>query len=287
MGSTRQKALLEIHSAVFLFGLAGLFGKWLTFSPLIIVFGRVCFACAALAVFIFLSQRKFSIFPKSSYAILFFLGLLLATHWIAFFQSIQVSTVAVGLLSYSTFPIFTVFLEPLFFKKRIEVQNVFYAGLCLLGIFFIIPRFDLQHSVFQGVLWGVLSGFTFSVLTILNRKLSQKYSSLLIAFYEDISASVFLFPFLFIVKYSIGSKDIFLLFILGVLCTACSHTLFIKGMKYVQAQKASIISSLEPVYGIILAFIFLQEIPSLRTILGGIIILGSALKITLKKEIIN
>jgi drug/metabolite transporter (DMT)-like permease len=72
------------------------------------------------------------------------------------------------------------------------------------------------------------------------------------------------------------------LLFLGVVCTAVAHTLFIKGMKEIQAQTASIISSLEPVYGIILAFLFLREVPAGRTVLGGVIILSAVLFISLR-----
>ncbi|MEA3420281.1 MAG: DMT family transporter, partial [Acidobacteriota bacterium] len=71
----------------------------------------------------------------------------------------------------------------------------------------------------------------------------------------------------------VNTNDMLLLAILGVLCTAGAHTLFIEGMKQIKAQTASIIHSLEPVYGIVFAFLFLQEMPSQRTILGGVIIL--------------
>lgn len=212
----------------------------------------------------------------------FFLGLVLSIHWVCFFKSIQVSTVAIGLLSYSSFPVFTVFLEPLFFREKIQTSNLFFAFLCVFGIFLIIPRFDLKNSVYQGVLWGLMSGFTFAILTILNRKLTKTHSSLTIAFCQDFFAMFFLLPFFFANDPSLDVRSVLLLIILGVFCTAGSHTLFIKGMRQIKAQTASIISALEPVYGIILAFLFLHEIPTLRTILGGSIILWTIFSVTVK-----
>jgi drug/metabolite transporter (DMT)-like permease len=278
----KKQSLVEIHVAVVLFGLAGLFGKWLFLSPLIIVLGRVFFASLALLLFFLLSKQNMRISPTQNNTIFILLGFILAVHWAAFFQSIQISTVAVGLLSYSSFPVFTAFLEPLFFKEKIEMSTIFYALLCVVGIFLIIPRFDLNNSVYQGVLWGLFAGFTFSILAILNRKLSQRYSSLLITFYQDFWATLFLLPFFFIMKPRLDNRDILLLLILGIFCTALSHSLFIKGMRHIKAQTAAIISSLEPVYGIIMALLILKEVPSLRTILGGIVILGTILAVTLK-----
>jgi len=278
----RKRSLLEIHLAVLLFGLAGLFGKWLVLSPVIIVLGRVFFASVALALLFLFTKQSLKIFPRKNYLLFFFLGLILSIHWISFFKSIQVSTVAVGLLSYSIFPIFTAFLEPLFFKEKLVKLNLVFAFLCLFGVYLIIPRFDPSNSIYQGVLWGLLSAMTFSLLVILNRYLAQKYSSLVITFYQDFFAALLLLPSIFFIRSDFGLRNILLLIILGVFCTAGAHSLFIKGMKYIKAQAASIIASLEPVYGIILAFFLLREILSLRTILGGIIILGAVFIVTLK-----
>ncbi len=278
----KSRGLAEIHAAVVLFGLAGLFGKWLLLSPFIIVLGRVFFASLSLLLLFLLTKQDLRIPYPKDYALFVLLGFILAVHWVTFFTSIQISTVAVGLLSYSSFPVFTAFLEPLFFRERIKISMIFFALLCVIGIFLIIPRFDLSNSIYRGVLWGVFSGLTFSVLTILNRKLSQKYSSLLITFYQDFSASLFLLPFYFLLQPSLGVEEILLLLVLGIFCTAGSHSLFIKGMRHVSAQTAAIISSLEPVYGIVLALIFLKEVPNVRTVFGGVIILGTALVVTLK-----
>jgi drug/metabolite transporter (DMT)-like permease len=275
LGMSKKTGLMDIHAAVLLFGLAGLFGKWLPLSPFVIVWGRVFFASVALALILFISRQDFSLTPHRIYLTLLCLGLILSVHWVSFFQSIQVSSVAIGLLSYSTFPVFTTFLEPLFFKERLIKMNLLFSLLCLFGVFLIIPSFHLDNSTFRGVLWGLSAGLTFAVLTIINRKLTQRISPLKIAFYQDFFATVFLLPFLFILRPALSGRDIFLLIILGTVCTAVSHTLFIKGMKFIKAQTASLISSLEPVYGIVFAFLFLSEIPTLRTIAGGCIILLS------------
>ncbi len=278
----KKQSLIEIHAAVVLFGLAGLFGKWLTLSPFIIVLGRVFFASAALSLFLLLTKKSIRVFPAKNFAVFILLGFILAMHWTAFFHSIQISTVAIGLLSYSSFPVFTAFLEPLFFKEKIKISMIFCALLCLLGIFLIIPQFDMNNSTLRGVLWGLFAGFTFSILTILNRKLSLRYSSLLITFYQDFWATLFLLPFFFILRPRMTPRDIILLLVLGIFCTALSHSLFIKGMRHIKAQTAAIISSLEPVYGIILALLILNEVPVFRTLLGGLVILGTTFAVTWK-----
>ncbi len=276
--------MIEIHIAVFLFGLAGLFGKFISLSPIIIVFGRVILASVAL--FLTLKFLKISLFPDGiPFLLLFLLGSILATHWATFFRSIQISTVAIGLLSYSSFPIFTVLLEPLFFREKFSKTNFLLSVLAFSGIGILIPELEIKNKVTQGIILGLISGLTFSILSIFNRKLSQKYSSLLITFYEDWSASLILFPIVIFQKSVIISRqEILLLVFLGIFCTALAHTLFVKGMRNVKTQIASIIATLEPVYGILLAFILLREIPSLRTILGGTLIMGATIIVSARKE---
>ena len=147
-----------------------------------------------------------------------------------------------------------------------------------------IPKFELGNNITQGVLWGIASGFTFAILSILNRKYVKDYSALVIAFYQDSIATIVLIPFLFISKPIFLLNNILLLVLLGVVFTATAHSLFIKGLTNVKAQTASIIASLEPVYGIIFAIIILSEIPTTRVILGGAIILGATFYATIKSK---
>jgi len=278
----RVESLLEIHGAVVLFGLAGLFGKWLALSPLIIVLGRVVFASLALGLLILAAKRSLRVAKPSDRLLFLCLGVLLAAHWTVFFLSVQVSTVAVGLLSYSSFPVFTAFLEPVIFRKRFDPFNVLFAGICLLGVFLIVPRFTWTDAVFRGVLFGLAAGLTFAVLSIVNRLLTARHDSVKIVFWQDSVAALVLLPFLFILRPVLTGRDIGLLLFLGIVCTAGSHTLFIEAMRRQTAQTASIISSLEPVYGIALAYLFLREIPAPRTLLGGAVILAAVIVISLR-----
>lgn len=275
---------MEIHLAAGLFGLAGLFGKWISLSPFLIVLGRVGFASLILGIALGIARQSLRPVLRRHAALLVVLGAILAGHWAAFFRSIQVSSVAVGLLSCYSFPAFTVLLEPLLSREKLDKRNLLMAALCLVGVFLIVPRLDLGDKVYQGVLWGLLAGVTFAVLTLFNRRLAQEHSSLGIAFLEDFFATLFLLPCLMIIPARPSSRDLALLAVLGVACTAVSHTLFIQGMKHIRAQTASIISSLEPVYGILLALILLGEVPAIRTLAGGTVILTTVLFVTLKEK---
>ncbi len=273
---SKKRHLFEIHLAVLLFGLASLFGKWITLPAVIIVLGRVAFAFPALALVLRLMGQNIRLNRRQDYIYLSLLGVLLAVHWVTFFESVQVSTVAICLLSYSTFPFFTVLLEPLFFREeRLSRQGLVLAVIALAGVALVIPEWRLGNDTTLGVFWGVLSGASFALLAVLNRKYVRTYSSLKVAFYQDLMAFVVLLPFWFLIWPQPSPLDWSLLILLGIVFTAFSHTIFINGLKEVPARTASIIATLEPVYGILAAVLLLGEVPGPRVLLGGALIIGA------------
>jgi len=279
----RRRGLLEIHTAVLFFGLAGLFGKLILLPPTIIVLGRVVFATIFLSLVLLYLKQGIRLQQKQDYFLMALMGVILAVHWVTFFHAIQVSTVAIGLLTFSTFPVFVTFLEPVFSRERVELKDIFVAFVAVMGVALVIPEFEIRNSMTRGALWGIASGFAFALLSIMNRKYVKEYSSIIVAFYQDSIATVVLLPFLFLSTPVFRLTDILFLSILGVVFTGLAHTLFIKGLASVKAQKASIIASLEPVYGITAAILLLGAIPTLRVVVGGAIILGAAFYATVKQ----
>lgn len=268
----KTKALIEVHIAVFLFGVAGLFGKAILLPAVTIVLGRTFFAALALGFFIRLRGKSLLLRNPQHFILLTFLGGVLAFHWYSFFYAIQVSTVAIGLLAFSSFPLFTTFLEPLFFRTRLKYVDIVTASIVMLGLALVVPEFKFENSITQGVIWGILSGLSFAILQILNRQMVEKNSASFVSFYENLGAFLILLCLLW-VPTTMSLKEVALLFILGVICTALAHTLFISGLIKIRAQEASVISALEAVYGVILAFLIFDEIPTLQTIIGGTLIL--------------
>ena len=213
-------------------------------------------------------------------------GSILGIHWIAFFEAIQVSTVAIGLLSFASYPLFTTLLEPLFFKEVLRRQNVVAALIVICGLAIMAtsseePNAIISGSVIQGLLWGLLAGFGFSVLTLLNRGYVRNHSPLLLTCWQNGFAALVLLPWSLSESWMISGKEWSLLFILGVICTVGGHTLLINGLRHVKAQIASLlIAGLEPVGAIVFALFLLGEIPSLQTLLGGLLIVGTTFLIT-------
>jgi len=276
--------MLEIHGAVLLFGLAGLFGKLVLLSPMLIVLGRTVFAALTLGIVFLVLGRSLQVHSKTHLLLFLLFGLLLAVHWSTFFHAIQISTVAVGLLAFSTFPVFVTFLEPWFFNEKLRLFDVFTAGAVFTGLAVVVPSLHACDHITQGTFWGILSGMTFAVLSLFNRKYVRIYPSSLMAFYQNAFAGFFLLPFLMAGRSPVRGKDIVLLAFLGIFCTALAHGLFIRGLRQVRAQLASITACLEPVYGTLFAALLLGELPKPRTIIGGIMIIGTLVIATLKTK---
>lgn len=278
----KTKSLLEIHIAVILFGLSGLFARYVGQPAVIIALGRVFFA--SISMYTLFRFKGISIRLKTGRDLtaLATAGLLLSVHWTTFFLSIQVSTVAIGVLTFSTFPLFITFLEPVMFGERIKKADVVCACVMFTGVIIIVPEFHLSNNVTLGIIWGMVCSLTYAALSLVNRKFVKKYPGGLIAFYEQGTATLVLLPALFIYRPELTLTSLALLVLLGVLFTAAAHSMFINGMKHIRAQAAGMIASLESVYGIAAAALFLNEIPSSNEFAGGALILASALYTTLK-----
>jgi drug/metabolite transporter (DMT)-like permease len=268
-----------VNAAVLLFGLAGVLGKVSALLAPLIVLARVMIATPALAIVARLSHVSLRPRRARDLAILVGQGGLLAVHWTTFFQSINVSSVAIGLLSFSSFPLFTAALEPALLRQRPSAIQIAGALLVLPGIYLLVPSFTLSDATTAGVLWGLAAGATFALLSITNRALTRSYSSLAISLYQDGVAAIVLLPALLFVRPSAPptSKQLLALLILGLACTALAHTLFIAGLRTLTAQLASLIASLEPVWGILFAQLLLGETPTTRTLAGGTIILAATM----------
>jgi drug/metabolite transporter (DMT)-like permease len=262
-----------VHLAVLLFGLAGLLGKLLSLPPVVIVFGRTAWASTALILW--LSLRRYWRPPHHRDRILLLVsGALLAVHWFTFFESIQVSSVAVGLVTFSSFPLFVTFLEPIFFRETLERRDLATAALVVLGLLLVIPSYSFANRVTLGAFWGICSGASFALLAIMNRRFSRRNTALSIAAIQNIVAAALSLPFAWGGFHWRGYDFYYLLF-LGIVCTALAHALFISGLAQIRAQTASVLAGLEPVYGILFAFLFLGERPALRTLFGGAVILAA------------
>ncbi len=264
--------MLQLHIAVMLFGLAGLFGKMLGIPATAIVFGRTFVAALALAGLLLLRRADSRLTLRLALA-LFPTGALLALHWLTFFHAIQLSSVSTGLLSFATYPIFVAFIDPLFSNRRIHGRDVVSAALVFAGLLLVVPSCEMSDRFVQGALWGLASAATFALLTLFNRRFVARTDAVTTGLFQNFWAAVCLCPFGASLL-ALNGSQVFQIIFLGVFCTALAHTLFILSLKKVRPQLASVTVGLEPVYGIVLAFLFLGECPRVRELVGGAMIVA-------------
>lgn len=285
--TTDYRDYLYIHLAVLLFGTAGLFGKFLNLSATVIVAGRTFWAAIILFLMGLSLLRRSSRVDRKILSTLFILGMLLAAHWLSFFKAIQLSTVAIGLLTYSSYPIFVTLITACIQRQRPRLQNLLALTLVIIGLYLIIPGKFPSSSFTRGALWGLAAGMTFAILTLYNRHLVQRVPALVITGGENCGAFLVLLPFVGSEILQLSLMDWGLLFLLGVFCTALAHWLFTRGLSSVSAEKASIIATLEPVYGSLFALLLLGETLTLKSIGGGCLILGASLMVTLHQPLLR
>ena len=283
MEQNNKKNVLWLHVAVMLFSISGVVGQFVEIPSVLVAMGRVI--CSSILLFIIAKVKKESLKleSKKDYILIMLAGAVLAVHWTTFFQSIQVSSVAIGTITFSTFPLFITFIEPIVFKEKIKMRSIVNAVILLIGVLITVPEFSMENQVTVGIVWGMISSFTYAIITLANRYFSKKYIGRVVCLYEQGTAAIVLLPAAFLVPAVWRPQDIAGVLVIGFVCTAFAYSLYVSAQNGVRAQTAGIISGMETVYGIVYALIFLSEVPSGREIIGGIVILGVALMASLKE----
>lgn len=266
---------LQLSGAIIVMSSSGALGRYIELPPPVIIWTRC--VVGTLALYFFLRIRKFdlNIGWGSHFWIIFASSLFMGLHWITYFYSLQLSNVAIGMLSLFTYPVITTLLEPLMLKVKFDYSNLILAIIALVGVTFLVPELNLENDYTLGILFGTLSALFYSIRNILLKKKITNHSGITMMFYQVLILVLILWPVLFIFDFDpvqgiVGNWEALLM--LGLFTTALGHTLFVLSFKHFSISTVSIISALAPLIGILLGYIFLNEIPSERTFIGGAII---------------
>jgi drug/metabolite transporter (DMT)-like permease len=273
-----NKNLLILHFTVFIWGFTGILGKLITITAVNLVWYRVLIAFCALFLYFKFNRQDIKL-DCSTLIKLFLTGALVGGHWVLFFYAIKVSTVSVTLVCLSSITLFTAIFEPIINRKPISKLEILSGLLIITGIALIF-KFETQYT--QGIILGLLSAAAASLFSIINARQVQHISPPVIAFYELIGA------FIWITIYMLASNtlnqlqlprsyDIGYLLILGTVCTSLAYVAGVSVMRELSAFKVALITNLEPVYGIIMAFMFFGDLHtmSLGFWFGAAIILST------------
>ncbi|WP_426792167.1 DMT family transporter [Sphingobacterium sp. WOUb80] len=257
-----KKSYLVLHTAVLLAGFTGVFGKLITLNQIPLVWFRVLLS--ALILFVVLKLFKIERL-KSTKDILKIArgGLLITIHWIFFYGSIKFSNISIGVVCYCLTSFFTAVLEPVINKKRFSAAQLMLSMLTLIGISLIF-HFDSSYQV--GIILGVISTIFAALYTIYNERLVKHYDSKLLNYYQMLSGTVVLglalpiFYYLFPTERFIPSfSDGIYLILLALFCTVGLYVLFAESLKKLSAFTVNLSFNLEPIYSIIIAFLFFNE----------------------------
>lgn len=271
-----------MHVAVVLAGGTGLFPKFLTVDPLLMTCARTLFGAATLLVLARFLKVGLRFGGPRILLTLAASGAILAFHWFAFFQSVRVSTVAIGVLGLGSLTLFATFLEPLVFRERLRRRDALTGFLVVAGLFLITPAFDLGNTHTQGLLWGVAAGFSYAVFSLVTRALVRTLPAITVAFHQQLFAGLASLPLAWTALAATSAHDWVALLLLGVVFTGLSQWLMTSSLRRLSVQTTSVLLGLEPIYAILLAGLLLGETPAPRTLLGGAIICGAVLWTSLR-----
>jgi len=295
MQKNNIKHYLHLHFLVFIAGFTAILGEVISLSSIALVWHRMLIAFVL--TFLFLIYRKYNLrvtlrdFIKFSLA-----GIIIALHWITFFEAIEQSNISITLAMFSTGAFFASLFEPIFFKRKIRPVEIILGCIVICGVF-IILRANINS--FTGVLLGVVSALLASLFSVFNGKLVQDNNPFLISFYEFLSGVVFILLYLIfsnnlsdLAITSFFSYDYFYVFILGSICTAYAFIASIHILKFLSPYTLVLTYNLEPVYGILLAIFIFPETEKMQfsfyigtVIIISTIIINSALKIKNNKKV--
>ena len=277
MHSAHIKNLSSLLLATLFISTSGVLGKYIAMPSEVIVWFRSALAMGFLYVFIKFKKIDLKLKSTKHYTPFILSALFMAAHWITYFYALKLSNVALGMLSLYTFPVMTALLEPLFVKTKLNPIHILLGILVLVGIYILSPEFTLESNQAKGILFGLISAFCYSIRILILKQYVTQYNGTMLMFYQTLIITIVLAPVLFFMDLSALETQFPYLLLIALITTAIGHTMMVQSLKHFSVSTASIISSVQPVFGIILAFFFLNEIPNLNTFFGGSLILATVI----------
>ena len=285
------KSYAKLHVIIFIWGFTAVLGALIHLDYLALTWYRMGLASLFLLVYILLTTKErhfllqFDLKQQLRYVAG---GIIIALHWLAFFYAIKVSNVSITLVTMSSGAFFTSLLEPAFFKRKIFFHEI-WLGLLILAGFFVLLK--IEHIDLSGVYFALIAAFLSGLFSVLNGLYIKQYSGVQLSFFQLFYGFLFLTAVLFfqgdLFNITIPDfSDWIYLIVLASVCTAYAFTESLNLMKYVSPYTVMLTINLEPVYGIILAVLVLdeQEKMSQGFYLGALIILSIILLNVLIKQ---
>ena len=284
METNYLKNLSGLILATLFISTSGVLGKYIAMPSEVIIWFRSAFAMIFLYGFCKSRKINLRVIDLKTHVPFIISSLFTAGHWVTYFYALKLSNVAIGMLSLFTFPVITALLEPIFIKSKLNPVHLVLGLMVLIGLYILAPEFTLESSDVRGILFGLFSALCYSIRILILKQHVTLYNGSMIMFYQTFVITIVLFPVLFFMDTSGFQSQFPYLLLLALLTTAIGHSLMVHSLKFFSASTATIISSIQPVFGIIIAFIVVDEVPSRNTIWGGLLIISTVFIETIRSK---
>jgi len=282
MLSDKIKNYLHLHLLVFIAGFTAILGELISIGSIPLVWFRMLIA--GVLMFGYIKIKKIDIRINFKTAIKFSLaGIIIALHWITFFEAIKQSNISITLAMFSTGAFFAALIEPLFYKRRIIWYEIIFGLLIILGVW-LITQTEIKYL--NGIILGVSSALFSTLFAVINGKFVERYRASCISFYEFVSGVFFISVFIAVFGegfdadfFELSASDWKYLIILGSVCTAYAFIAAVHIMKHISPYTVVLTYNLEPIYGIVLAVILfpLKEKMSPEFYIGAALIISTVI----------
>ena len=277
MQNDSLKSYLHFHVIVFIWGFTAVLGALISIGATALVWYRMLIA--SLVIFVYIKIKGISLKAKGKTLLgLAGVGVLIALHWLTFFGAVKIANVSITLAMMSTGAFFTSILEPIFYKRKLIWYELVFGLLVIGGLYLI---FEVETRYTEGIIVALISALLAALFTLFNGKYAKKHDSVMISFYELLTGALFITVFLAVTSrfdasfFQVQQTDWIYLIILATVCTAYAFIASVKVMKHLTPYTIMLTTNMEPVYGIILAFLILGDAEQMNTgfYFGAILIL--------------
>ena len=277
MQNDNLKSYLHLHVIVFIWGFTAILGKLISLEALDLVWYRMLFASAIMTFVVILTKEKVKV-PFNVTIGFIVSGIIIAAHWLTFYQAIKVSNVSITLACLSTGAFFASILEPIFYKRKVIWYELLFGVIVVIGLGII---FNVETKYTTGIYLAVTSAFLSALFSVINGKYAKEYNPNIISLYELSSGVFFISIYLFFAGsftpafFAVSVNDLIWLFLLSTICTAYAFSASVKVMKFLSPFTVMLTINLEPIYGIILALLLFDDTEEMTPLfyVGALLIL--------------
>ena len=282
--TNNAKGLALTSLGVFIMSLESLFIKFTTISPFLFSFYIGIFMfISMISTFLFKEKAVLKKALNTNLLMLIVCAILMGTSNIFFITAVKTTTVANVVIIFSTAALFSALFAYLFYKEKIT-KNIIIASFFMFVGLFIIFNDKLEIGSIEGNIYALFCTALFATSYVLLSRYKDMNRVILTAF-SGLALSII--AFFFCDELAIDFKTLTVVMIMGLLISPISRVLLGTGAKYIRASEVSLLMIIETIMAPIWVWIFLNEVPSSYTFIGGSIIIATLIInsiYTLKKE---